>query len=218
MNEELDLGKYQDKKLIAFDLYWTCVDHHLNFTKISWELRDILKTNPITLQDIQEWKIEKDWRKFELDNEFIENIRKDIEWTFLFPETLEALKYIKSKWYQTAVVSNLSKDYAEPLYRLIPEWLFDYKILSFEVWATKSDSDSRIYEQLKTESWIDFKDMIMIWDSLKADVIWSNNVGITPIHLNRDEEWTDEKWIKEVEKLWIKFIQISTLADLMKFL
>ena len=55
--------------------------------------------------------------------------------------------------------------------------------------------------------------MIMIWDSLKADIEWSNKVWITPIHLNRDEEW-----IKKVRKRWIDFIQISTLADLKKIL
>ena len=211
MNEQLDLSKYQDKKLIAFDLYGTCVDHPFKNYRLSWELRDIMKTNSITLQDIQEWKIEKDWIKIKLDNEFIENIRKDIEWTFLFPETLDALKYIKSRWYQTAVVSNLSKDYAEPLHRLIPQWNFDYEVLSFDVWATKPDP--KIYEYLKSISWIDFKDIIMIWDSLKADVIWSNNVWITPIHLNRDEEW-----IKEVDKKWLNFIQISTLSDLKEIL
>jgi len=211
MNEQLDLSKYQDKKLIAFDLYGTCVDHPFKNYRLSWELRDIMKTNSITLQDIQEWKIEKDWIKIKLDNEFIENIRKDIEWTFLFPETLDALKYIKSRWYQTAVVSNLSKDYAEPLHRLIPQWNFDYEVLSFDVWATKPDP--KIYEYLKSISWIDFKDIIMIWDSLKADVIWSNNVWITPIHLNRDEEW-----IKEVHKKWLNFIQISTLSDLKEIL
>lgn len=211
MNEQLDLSKYQDKKLIAFDLYGTCVDHPFKNYRLSWELRDILKTNPITLQDIQEWKIEKDWIKIEIDDEFIENIRKDIEWTFLFPETLETLKYIKSKWYQTAVVSNLSKDYAEPLHRLIPGWNFDYEILSFDVWATKPDP--KIYEYLKSISWTEFKDIIMIWDSLKADVIWSSNVWITPIHLNRDEEW-----IKKIDKKWLDFIQISTLADLKEIL
>jgi HAD superfamily hydrolase (TIGR01549 family) len=205
------LSKYQDKKLIAFDLYGTCVDHPFKNYRLSWELRDIMKTNSITLQDIQEWKIEKDWIKIKLDNEFIENIRKDIEWTFLFPETLEALKYIKSRWYKTAVVSNLSKDYAQPLHRLIPQWNFDYEVLSFDVWATKPDP--KIYEYLKSISWIDFKDIIMIWDSLKADVIWSNNVWITPIHLNRDEEW-----IKEVDKKWLNFIQISTLSDLKEIL
>ena len=211
MNEELDLSKYQDKKLIAFDLYGTCIDHHLNFTKISWELRDIMKTKPISLQDIQEWKIEKNWIKLGLDNEIIENIKKDIESTFLFPETLETLKYLKSKWYLTAVVSNLSKDYADPLHRLIPEWKFDYEVLSFNVWAAKPDP--KIYEYLKSLSWVDFKDIVMVWDSLKADVMWSNNVWITPIHLDRSEEW-----IKEVHKKWIDFVQISTLADLKEIL
>ena len=130
---------------------------------------------------------------------------------FLFPETLETLKYIKSKWYQTAVVSNLSNDYAEPLHRLIPQWNFDYEVLSFDVWATKPDP--KIYEYLKSLSWVDFKDIIMVWDSLKADVIWASNVWITPIHLNRTDEW-----IKEIEKKWIKFIQISTLNDLKEIL
>ena len=211
MNEQLDLSKYQDKKLIAFDLYWTCIDHHFKDFRLEWELRNILKTNPLTLKEIQERKIEKDWKKIWIDNELSEKIKKDIEWTFIFPETLEALKYIKSKWYQTAVVSNLSKDYAEPLHRLIPEWNFDYEVLSFDVWAVKPDP--KIYEYLKSLSWVDFKDIIMIWDSLKADVVWSNNVWISPIHLNRSEEW-----IKQVHKKWIDFIQISTLADLKEIL
>ena len=207
----IDKVQYQDKKLIAFDLYGTCIDHPLKFYRLSWELRNLLKTKPITFQDIQERKLEEEWIKIHIDNEFFENIIKDIAWTFLFPETLEALKYIKSKWYQTAVVSNLSKDYAQPLHRLIPEWMFDYEVLSFVVWATKPNP--KIYEYLKSLSWIDFRDIIMIWDSLKADVIWSNNVWITPIHLNRGDAW-----IKEVEKKWIKFIQISTLNDLKEIL
>ena len=210
MKEGLDLSKYQDKKLIAFDLYGTCIDHPFK-GGLSWDLIKIMETNPITMQDIQEWKIEKDWKKIQITNKLIEYIRKDIEWTLLFPETLEALKYIKDRWYQTAVVSNLSKDYAEPLYKLIPEWDFDYEVLSFDVWAAKPDPE--IYEYLKSLSWIGFKDIIMIWDSLKSDVVWSNSVWITPIHLNRSEEW-----IKEVHKKWIDFIQISTLTDLKEIL
>jgi FMN phosphatase YigB (HAD superfamily) len=210
MKEGLDLSKYQDKKLIAFDLYWTCIDHPFK-GGLSWDLIKIIETNPITMQDIQEWKIEKDWKKIQITNELIEYIRKDIEWTLLFPETLEALKYIKDRWYQTAVVSNLSKDYADPLYKLIPEWDFDYEVLSFDVWAAKPDPE--IYEYLKSLSWIDFKDIVMVWDSLKSDVVWSHNVWISPIHLNRTEEW-----IKEVHKKWIDFIQISTLADLKEIL
>ena len=136
-----------------------------------------------------------------------DKITQYIKSDILYTEVLETLKYIKSKWYQMAVVSNLSKDYAEPLHRLIPQWNFDYEVLSFDVGANKPDP--KIYEYLKSLSWIDFKDIVMIWDSLKSDVLWSHNVWITPIHLNRDE-----KWIKKVHKKWIDFIQISTLADL----
>ena len=201
--------QYQDKKLIAFDLYGTCIDHPSKNIGMPLELKNIVMTQPITLKEIEEkWK--DFWDNFRI-SDTIEQIKKDISWTFLFPETLETLKYIKSRWYQTAVVSNLSKDYAEPLHKLIPEWNFDYETLSFDVWATKPDP--QIYEYLKSLSWIDFKDIIMIWDSLKSDVIWSHNVWISPIHLNRNE-----KWIKEVHKKWIDFIQISTLADLKEIL
>jgi len=130
----IDKVQYQDKKLIAFDLYETCIDHSLKFYRLSWELRNLLKTKPITFQDIQEGKLEEEWIKICIDNELIEKFKKDIAWTFLFPDTLEALKYIKSRWYQTAVVSNLSKDYAKSLHKLIPEWMLDYEVLSFDVW------------------------------------------------------------------------------------
>ena len=211
MNEELNLSNFQDKKLIAFDLYGTCIDHDFDNVKISKDLKEIIMNNPITLKDIQEWKIENEWIKTEVTDDFIEKIRQDIQSVFLFPETLEALKYIKSRWYQTAVVSNLWKDYAEPLHRLIPQWNFDYEVLSFDVWAAKPDP--KIYEYLKSLSWINFKDIVMIWDSLKADIIWSHNVWITPIHLNRNEEW-----IKNMNKKWVDFIQISTLTDLKEIL
>jgi len=210
MKEGLDLSKYQDKKLIAFDLYWTCIDHPFKGW-LSWDLIKFMEKNPITIQDIQEWKVEKDWTKIQISDTLIEYIRKDIERTLLFSETLEALKYVKDGWYRTAVISNLSKDYAQPLRRLIPEWMFDYEVLSFNVWAVKPEQ--KIYEYLKSLSWVDFKDMVIVWDSLKSDVIWSNNVWITPIHLNRTSEW-----ISEQEKLWIKFIQISTLTDLKNIL
>ena len=204
----IDREQFKEKKLIAFDLFGTCIDHHSKMIRIPREFKDILTTNPITIEEAKE----KFWERYEISDEIIENVRRDIEWTFLFPETLEILKYIKSKWYKIAVVSNLWKDYEEPLHRLIPEWIFDYEVLSFDVRARKPDP--KIYEYLKSLSWVDFKDIIMIWDSLKADVLWPNSVWITPIHLNRGEEW----WIKEVKKLWIDFVQISTLADLKEIL
>ena len=211
MNEQLDLSKYEDKKLIAFDLYGTCIDHPNKIFRLSWNLRDILKTRPISLLNWDE--IENNWEKIKVSEELIDMVRKDIEWTFIFPETLEVLKYIKSKWYKIALVSNLSKDYAEPIHKFFPEWIFDYEVLSFDVWAVKPDS--KIYEYLRDVSKIDFKDMVFIWDTLKADVLWPKELWIEPIHVNRDET---EPWAKLVHKRWIDFIQISTLADLKEIL
>ena len=54
MNEQLDLTKYQDKKLIAFDLYWTCIDHDFDNINMSKNLKEIFMNNPITLKDIKE--------------------------------------------------------------------------------------------------------------------------------------------------------------------
>ena len=202
-----NIGSLRDKKLLAFDLYWTCINHCPSDFRLSWEIRNILKTNPISVLELNEWPVEKNWIKFNITKKLKNKVKQDIESTFLFPEVLETLNYIKSKWYQTAVVSNLSKDFSEPLHKLIPKWIFDYEVLSFDVWTVKPDP--KIYEYLKSLSWTDFKDIVMIWDSLKSDVVWSNNVWITPIHLNRNSEW-----IEKIHKKWIDFIQISTLADL----
>ena len=207
MDEGLDLSKYQDKKLVAFDLFGTCINHCPSDFRLPLEIRNFFKTNPVSVFDVENDVIEKDWLKIDITTRLKDKVRQDLETAFIFPDVLEALKYIKSKWYQTAVVSNLWKDYAEALHRLIPEWKFDYEVLSFDVWAVKPDP--KMYEYLKSLSWIDFKDIVMIWDSLKSDVLWGNNVWISPIHLNRAEEW-----IKQVHKRWIDFIQISTLADL----
>ena len=211
MNDHLDLSKYQDKKLIAFDLFGTCISHCPSDFKLSWEIRNLFKTNPISVFDSQKWFIEINWLKIKVTEELRNKVKQDLKTTFLFPDVLESIKYIKSKWYKTAVVSNLWKDYAEPLHRLLPNWDFDYEVLSFDLWTVKPDP--KIYEYLKSLSWTDFKDIIMIWDSLKSDVMWSKNVWITPIHLNRSKEW-----IKQVHKKWIDFIQISTLADLKEIL
>jgi hypothetical protein len=54
MNEQLDLSKYQDKKLIAFDLYGTCIDHPFKNIKTPPKLKNIVTTQPITLKEIEE--------------------------------------------------------------------------------------------------------------------------------------------------------------------
>jgi hypothetical protein len=46
--------QYQDKKLIAFDLYGTCIDHPSKNIPMPLELKNIVMTQPITLKEIEE--------------------------------------------------------------------------------------------------------------------------------------------------------------------
>lgn len=204
----------KDKKLIAFDLYDTCIHHPKNLTSYKkifedWnvpkeiinELREILQKKPINIEDAN----------FDIPNELITNINalteKNIQWTVLYPETLDTLEYLKSKWYKIAVVSNLAQKYEKPLRDLFPQWIFDYEALSFKVWELKPNP--WIFEYLRDISWIDFKDMAMIWDKEKIDIQWAQNVWIDWIQIDRTMKW----WTIRYEK---DFIKISTLSALKK--
>ena len=212
----IDNSPYQDKQLIAFDLYGTCIHRpewifDRNFS-ISKELKNILETNPIDMDQIENGDLIINWVRVKLPKKVISKVKKDIAWILLYPEFLDTIEYLKSKWYKTAVVSNLAKPYEEPLKTLIPEWTFDYQVLSFDVWVTKPNP--KIFEYLKTQSWIDYDKTVFIWDSLWPDVLASGNVWIKPIYLNRRHKLLIENW----EKHWINYIQISTLDQLKNIL
>lgn len=211
LNEDNNNFKLLWKELIIFDLYWTCIKHPTLYfeDKYKQALLHIFRkqkadTSPIELVDIlNDDTIKNTW----LDTNFIkDNIQENINQSKLFPDFLWTIENIKSKWYRTAIASNLIKCYEKPVKRLIPEWTFDYEALSFNVWAKKPNK--KIFDYLQKISWISFDKMVMIWDSFKSDVLWAKNSGIDPVYLRRDEKWIEDKNI----------IQISTLSDLIKIL
>ena len=216
MSKKLDINEYQNKELIAFDLYGTCIHRpEWIFGKwftISREIKKILETNPIDLNQIQDGNLIVNWVEVKLSNRTLSRIKKDIAGILLYPEFIDAIEYLKSKWYKTAVVSNLAKPYEEPLNKLIPEWIFDYNALSFNIWATKPNPE--IFEHIKTESWIDYDKMVFIWDSIHSDVLWASNVWMKPIYINRKHKSHPEN----LEKHWVSYIKISTLSDLKEIL
>ena len=213
---KVDTSDYQDKKLIAFDLYGTCIHRpewifHRWFT-IDKELKKILEINPIGIDQIEKGDLVVDWVEVKLQKKVLNRVKRDIEWILLYPEFLDIIKYLKSKWYKTAVVSNLAKPYEEPLNSKIPKWTFDYKSLSFDVWAMKPNP--KIFEHIRDVSWIDYSDMVFIWDSMVSDVLWSANVWMKPVYLNRKHKNSFENW----EKDWVNYIQIWTLNQLKNIL
>jgi FMN phosphatase YigB (HAD superfamily) len=204
----------ENKKLIAFDLYDTCIHHPKNLTSYrkifeDWnipketinELREILQKKPINIENAN----------FDIPANLIKDINelteKNIQWTILYPETIDTLEYLKSKWYKIAVVSNLAQKYEKPLRDLFPQWIFDYEALSFKVWELKPNP--WIFEYLRDISWIDLKDMAMIWDKENIDIQWAQNVWIDWIQIDRTMKW----WTIRYEK---DFIKISTLSALKK--
>ena len=213
---KVDTSEYQDKELIAFDLYGTCIHRQKQFFgkwfSIWKDLKTILETNPIDINEMEKWKIEFNWKHFKISSNDLKNIRNDIASILLYPDFNGIIEYLKSKWYKTAVVSNLAKPYEEPLRKLIPSWSFDYEALSFNVWAMKPDQE--IFKYLKDLSWIDYEKMVLVWDSLRSDVEWANNLWIKPIYVNRSHRTP----IENTEKHWINLIQITTLDQLKNIL
>ena len=206
----------QNKKLIAFDLYDTCIHHPKNLSNYRkifedsdisketiHELRDILQKTPINIEDAN----------FDIPQKVISDIndltKKNIDWTIVYPDTIKTLETLKNRWYKIAVVSNLAQKYEKPLRDLFPQGIFDYEALSFKVWELKPNP--WIFEYLKNTSWIDFKDMVMVWDKLDMDVAWAQNVWMDAIQIDRAMKWWNIKYEKD-------YIKISTLSDLLKIL
>lgn len=205
----------ENKELIALDLYDTCIHHphkSSEFKNIlrSWvsektifELRNLLQTKPINIEDA--------W--FDIPDAVISQInqytQENIKSTILFPDTLSTLRYLKDKWYKLALISNLAQRYEEPLRNLIPNGTFDYEALSFNVWDVKPNP--WIFEYVKNQSWIDFPNMVMIWDKVDIDVRWAQNVWIDAIQVDRRMKWENIKYEKD-------YIKISTLSDLLEIL
>lgn len=206
-------------KLVAFNMYdtWVSIKKDTNPYKIFFNklwiqnnIRKLSKVLQTTSQDIDDVltleEILRDYTEIFL-KQFNDDINKQLASIFIYDDFLPTIDFLKKNWYQTAVVSNLSKPYAYPLTHLSWKWKFDYEILSFQVWATKPNI--WIFQQLQNKSGIAPENTIMVWDSFSSDVKWAHNAWIYPFHLVRSSTWIQDKW---------RYTQISTLEDLKEIL
>lgn len=206
----------KQKKVICFDLYGTLIYYPHSYErlkdclKIIWikplqKLGYIAQTQNIDIESANK-KVKGFKMPHKVIKKLVEHTADNVKSTLIYPNTLEVLEKLKEKWYKLAIISNLSKEYEEPLRNLIPKWLIDYESLSFNVWYVKPNS--QIFEKIKDDSWVDFWDMLMIWDSMKLDIDWAKNVWMDSILLDRKENG-----IKYNEKK--DLIVIHTLEDLL---
>ncbi len=171
------------------------------------ELSIVLQTTNRNMHDILPQKVLLQENFQQLLTQLHWDIDQQLSSLSLYPDFLPAVEVLKEKWYELAVVSNLSKPYTFPLTHLLQKDIFDYKILSFEVWIKKPDI--WIFQKLQCISWLHTDDIVMVGDSLLSDVQWAKHAGIDPIHIDRTSEWIQYHG---------EYISISTLMQLLEVL
>ncbi len=208
-----------DIKIVAFNMYdtWVHMRNDINpyknlFNKL-WiqdNIRQLSQVLQTTDQDIQDVLPQACFERDDIDillKQFNEDIQKQLQSILIYDDFISTIDFVKNNWYQTAIISNLSKIYAYPLTHLSWKWKFDHEVLSFEVWEIKPNI--WIFQQLQKKSWIAPENTIMVWDSFSSDVRWAHNAWIYPFHIVRSSTWIQDKW---------RYAQISTLEDLKEIL
>ena len=230
----------RQKKIICFDLYGTLIYRPHSHWKTKHFLKNVwikpFKKYYEVIQTHRKEDVNTAYESvdgFKMPNRAIRALQKhtdeEIKNTKIYSETLAVLKKLKNSWYKLALISNLSQDFEIPLRKLIPDDIFDYEALSYDVWAMKPDEKifNKILKEAKLwekDSKIDMNDMLMIWDSKKSDVDWAKNVWMDSILLKREPEkskkdkkteWLPENIVYDKEK---QLIIVHTLADLLDIL
>jgi len=225
----------RQKKIICFDLYGTLIFRPRSYWKAKYFLRNLWITPFKKYYNIIQTTKKEDIKPaydsvdgFKMPNCALHILQKhtdeEVKNTKIYPETLAVLRKLKNSWYKLALVSNLSQDFEAPLRKFIPDGIFDYEALSYDVWAVKPDQIifNQIYDVAKKDAESDGyelkkDDMIMIWDSKKKDIDWAKGAWMDAVLLKREN-----KDSKKTEKISYdkenKFITIPTLAELIDIL
>lgn len=124
------------------------------------------------------------------------------------------IEFLKHEWYSVGLASVLAKPYEKVVRTQIKKWTFDYKFYSYDIWKLKNNPE--FFEYIKEKTGIDFDKMIMIWDSIRSDIAWANQVWIDTVLIDRKHKGPPEEIY--LKRHWITTTIISTLAQLVEVL
>ena len=71
--------EYQDKKLIAFDLYGTCIEHIFGDFRLSRETVKYFKTHPISLEEYKQKNLESIKQDTTIFDNLILDVKRSID-------------------------------------------------------------------------------------------------------------------------------------------
>ena len=111
-----------------------------------------------------------------------ENLISELESVVVYKEVNSVLEKLKQN-YKLYLISNLAFPYAKPVYNLGLDSYFDEIIFSYECGFLKPDSN--IFKTVELASEFRSEDILMIGDSLKADIKGAKEIGWNSIQINR---------------------------------
>ena len=116
----------------------------------------------------------------------------------LFSDTIPALNALRGAGYQIGLCSTLAAPYAAPVRDLVP-WSPDACAWSFEAGAIKPDP--AIYAAVCAALGCAAHEVLMVGDTLEADVAGPRRFGMAALHLARKGSSPAADWITSLNEL-----------------
>ena len=126
------------------------------------------------------------------------DLQAELESVRLFPESGNVLSELRERGFKLGVCSNLAAPYALPVRLLLPLELDAYA-WSFEVGAVKPDP--LIYYSVCNRLQYEPSEVLMVGDTIDADLEGPRQIGMQSVLLQRKIEVTAEKTISDLSKL-----------------
>lgn len=207
---EQSLGKGNRYRIIAFDLVDTLASS-FNISEMEKKLEDEIGTEAM-YHLVGNGQIDTDtsaeeiifrarcFREISSDQEVL--IREWIspqESGKLFPDSLEALTYLKEKSYKIGIISNSPPTKRNALEEYGIGHLIDESVFSFQCGYRKPDR--RIFEYFLQKMNATPSEVLMVGDSLKNDIFGAQWAGIDAILLDRGDSLEYRSKIKSLLEL-----------------
>jgi HAD superfamily hydrolase (TIGR01493 family) len=210
-------------KLIAFDIYDTCLEiknldnpykqlfRNLHIVDTQKQLKNALITSSAPLEEIiavlyPEALFRKGPEKEQLFSIFYRNLALELDSIVPYPDTISTLEKVKQQGYKTACVSNLAQPYVDPVHKQL-SGLFDYELFSCEEQLKKPDP--ALFQHLAEISGIPTQEMAMVGNSLKSDVKGAKLSQMQGILIDRKNAGIQQ---------YPGYLSISCLSDLLEVL
>lgn len=132
---------------------------------------------------------------------YVAEVKKEISSTRLYPETKNVLEELKKRDLKLGLISNLATPFKECFFNLGLNKYFSHVLFSCEIGLKKPDP--RIYQIMIDRLAIDNSYILMVGDTLIADVDGPRSVGMQAVHLDRNNNSKDS--INSLEEI-IKYL------------